>query len=101
MINSFTETIVSLEDAVNHIGKITGRKRNKNVVIRWMTRGVYGVNLDTIRVGREIYTSREAINLFLNDVAQAKVKNKKVERSERGTGLKKAQIESQARQLGI
>lgn len=100
MINSFTETIVSLKDAVNHIGKITGRKRNKNVVTRWMTRGVYGVNLDTIRVGREIYTSHEAINRFLNEVAQSKVK-KKDAASQLQADLKKAQIESQARQLGI
>ena len=101
MINSFTETIVSLQDAVNHIGKITGRKRNKNVVVRWMIRGVSGVNLETIRIGREIYTSHEAINRFLNELAQSKIKKKKVDKSKQGTGLRKAQIESQARQLGI
>ena len=101
MIDSFKETIISLEDAVNHIGKITGRKRNKNVVTRWMKRGVSGVNLDTIRVGREIYTSHEAINRFVNEVAQSKIKKQKVDNSKLGTGLRKAQIESQARQLGI
>ena len=101
MIDSFKETIISLEDAVNHIGKITGRKRNKNVVTRWMIRGVSGVNLDTIRVGREIYTSHEAINRFINEVAQSKIKKEKVDNSKLGTGLRKAQIESQARQLGI
>lgn len=101
MIDSFKETIISLEDAVDHIGKITGRKRNKNVVTRWMIRGVSGVNLDTIRVGREIYTSHEAINRFLNEVAQSKIKKEKVDNSKLGTGLRRAQIESQARQLGI
>ena len=101
MINSFDETIISFDDAVNHIGKITGRTRNKNVVRRWITRGVYGVSLEIIRVGREIYTSHEAINRFINEVAQSKIKKEKVDNSKLGTGLRKAQIESQARQLGI
>ena len=100
MINSFDETIISFDDAVNHIGKITGRTRNKNVVRRWITRGVYGVSLEIIRVGREIYTSHEAINRFLNKAAQSKLK-KKVETRGPAASLKKAQIESQARRLGI
>jgi len=100
LINSFDETIISFDDAVNHIGKITGRTRNKNVVRRWITRGVYGVSLEIIRVGREIYTSHEAINRFLNEAAHSKLK-KKVEPRGAAASLKKAQIESQARRLGI
>ena len=100
MINSFDETIISFDDAVNHIGKITGRTRNKNVVRRWITKGVYGVSLEVIRVGREIYTSHEAINRFLNETAQSKLK-KKAETRGPAASLKKAQIESQARRLGI
>lgn len=100
MIDSFDEKIISLNDAVKHIGKLSGRKRNKGVVRRWILDGVDGVSLESIRIGREIYTSHEAINRFLNESAQSKLKTK-VNPPKKKAGLKKDQIESQARRLGI
>ncbi len=72
MIDTFKESLVSAEDAAKHIAKITGKKSNRRVILRWMNRGVSGVFLASIRIGSEIYTSREKLNLFVNEARQVK-----------------------------
>ena len=72
MIDTFKESIMSTEDAAKHIAKITGSKSNRNLILRWMNRGVSGVVLASVRIGSEIYTSREKLNLFLNESRRVK-----------------------------
>ncbi|MFK7768793.1 MAG: DUF1580 domain-containing protein, partial [Mariniblastus sp.] len=66
MIDTFKETIISLEEGAKHLTKIGKVKRNKHVLMRWANRGVAGVKLRTISIGSEIFTSCEALNCFLN-----------------------------------
>lgn len=92
MINTFKETIISMADSASHVSKISGKKRNKAIIVRWANRGVAGVKLRTIQIGSEIFTSKEALNEFLNAVRQAKQRNLSAATSE---GIRKTKIEAE------
>ncbi|MEL7500051.1 MAG: DUF1580 domain-containing protein [Planctomycetota bacterium] len=99
-IDTFKETILSVDAAAKHISKITGKRRNRAVILRWANKGVAGVKLRTIAVGSEIFTSREALNDFLNDSRNAK----RDQRSrETASGIRRSKLASnfQAEELGI
>ena len=72
MIDTFNERMLNVDEATAHFSKICKRERNRHVVLRWMNRGCSGVVLETVRIGREIYTSAEAVNRFANRVAAKK-----------------------------
>lgn len=72
MIDTFQEQVISIDEADKHVAKISGKKRNRAKIIRWANRGVAGVKLRTIAIGSEIFTSREALNEFLNESRNAK-----------------------------
>ena len=99
-IDTFTEAIISLLEGAEHISKISGKKRNKRVLIRWSNRGVAGVKLPTIRIGGELYTSQEKLNWFLNASREAKRQKQSTATKE---GIAKAQneLEKKAQELGV
>lgn len=101
MIDTFKETILSIDDAAKHVGTISGKKRNRAVILRWINRGVSGVRLNAIRIGGEIFTSRESLNTFLNQSRAAKT----AKHSQRtADGIRRASnpdLESEAQELGI
>ena len=103
-INTFEEQIISVDEAAKHISKISGKKRNRHVILRWMNRGCSGVKLDSILIGGEIYTSREALNTFVNRSRQARTE-KRSEETRQGIQRQRVsvdpQLEAQARELGI
>jgi hypothetical protein len=74
-IDTFIETIISLDDAARHVATISGKKRNRRVILRWISRGVAGVRLPAIRIGGQLYTSAEALNYFLNESQAARFRN--------------------------
>ncbi len=60
-----TEDIVTLAEARDELHRVTGRRPDKATIWRWMKRGVGGIRLDAIRLGREILTSKQAITRFI------------------------------------
>ena len=97
-IDTFTETIISVDDAAKHVSKINGKKRNRSVILRWINRGVSGVRLSAIRIGGDLHTSREALNRFLNESQAAKTKRHSQATS---AGIRRSSLERQAEELGI
>lgn len=101
MIDTYKESIVSIDDAAKHVSKISGKKRNRAVLLRWINRGVSGVKLDAIRIGGEIFTSCEAINEFLNRSREARSRK---HADATANGIRRAastDIEAEAEALGI
>ena len=99
-IDTFSETIISVDQAAEHFSKICSRKRNRHVVMRWMNRGCSGVVLESIRVGREIFTSAEAINRFTNRLSEAK-RQQHGQATKEGIRRANLRIDAKAEQPGI
>jgi hypothetical protein len=70
-INVFEEDVLSLDEAAKVISAITKRKRNVPLIRRWITRGVDGVRLGSVKIGREWFTSKQALLRFLNRTESA------------------------------
>jgi hypothetical protein len=100
-IDTFSETIISIADAAKHVGKISGKNRNRSVIFRWISRGVSGVKLEAIRIGGEIFTSKEALNDFLNRSREARTKRHSVNTANGIRRAKNPNVEAEAEELGI
>jgi hypothetical protein len=71
MIDSTTETIISLADAAKELPRRRrGRKVHVSCVYRWSTVGCKGVVLETLQVGGTRCTSREALQRFFERLSQ-------------------------------
>lgn len=100
MINTYEDSIISVEAAAKHVSKLCGKKRNRSVILRWINRGVSGVKLEAIRIGGDLFTSREALNEFLNKAQTARTE-KHSKRTSEGIRRAKAETEREAEALGI
>lgn len=65
------EQILSLTEAAKSLPRLNGRRPAISTLWRWARKGVRGVRLDYIRVGRGIATSAEALQRFFNALAEA------------------------------
>jgi hypothetical protein len=65
MIDISTETLLTMGQAagVRPPGRL-GRPTHAATVYRWISRGLRGVRLESIRLGGTLYTSREALQRF-------------------------------------
>lgn len=99
-IDTFAEHVITLEQGAKHLSKISGTRRNRRVLLRWSNRGIAGIRLPTIRIGGELFTSREALNWFLNSSREARQKNHGRATSV-GMAKAKLDLEQQAQDLGI
>jgi Protein of unknown function (DUF1580) len=71
MIDSTTETIISLADAAKELPRRRrGRRVHVSCVYRWSSVGCKGVVLETIQVGGTRCTSREALQRFFESLSQ-------------------------------
>jgi hypothetical protein len=66
-----TESIVTLTEATKILPPLNGRRPAISTLWRWCRKGLRGVHLEYIRVGRNIATSREALGRFVNRLAEA------------------------------
>ncbi len=64
------ETLYTLTEATKHLPNLNGRKVSANAMWRWCAKGIQGVHLDHVRIGRRICTSVEALNRFANALAE-------------------------------
>lgn len=56
-----SETVLSISQARTEIAKITGRHPDKSSIIRW----IRNRKLDGVRLGRDWFTSTEALTRFI------------------------------------
>jgi len=70
-IDITTEQIVSLTEATKILPKVNGKRPAISTLWRWCRKGLGGVQLEYIRMGRNIATSQEALNRFFIALAEA------------------------------
>lgn len=70
-INIQNETLLTLSDAALRIPEVGGRRPHPSSLWRWARFGINGVRLEYLRVGQRICTSVEAINRFMQRLAES------------------------------
>jgi hypothetical protein len=71
MIDTRTEALLSLAQAAKSLPMIDGKVTNISTIFRWTRKGIRGVKLEHVYVGRRICTSEAALNRFFNAIAEA------------------------------
>ena len=71
MIDTNKDELLTMAQAAKVCPKIDGRRPHSGSIWRWAKKGVHGVRLEHVRVGRRVCTSRDALNRFFNELAQA------------------------------
>ena len=64
------EQLITLTEATKLLPHVDGRKVAVCTLWRWCRRGLRGVFLEYVRVGRKICTTREALLRFFTDLAE-------------------------------
>lgn len=70
-IDILKEELLSLSEAARRVPKLNGRRVHASTIFRWCRRGLRGVRLAYVRIGRRMATSAEALNRFFNALARA------------------------------
>ena len=70
-INVENETLLTLTEAAKVLPRVNGRKPAVSTLWRWCRRGLRGVRLDYLRIGRNIVTSPQALHRFFTALAEA------------------------------
>jgi len=63
------EDVLSLTEATKVLPRVNGKRASICTLWRWCRKGLRGVHLDYIRIGRKIATSRQALNRFFNELS--------------------------------
>lgn len=72
MINMSEETLISLREAPKHLPpRPNGKRVHISACYRWISRGVRGVHLESIKIGGSTYTSKEALQRFADRLSRA------------------------------
>jgi len=65
MAINLDEELLSLADAARALPRLRkDRKVHVSTLYRWISRGVRGVRLEALKIGRTVVTSREALQRF-------------------------------------
>ena len=64
------ETLLTFGEAVRELPAPNGRKVHVSTLWRWSREGLNGVRLETVRFGRRLLTSVEAVERFCDRVAR-------------------------------
>lgn len=70
MIELGKEELLSLTEATRVIPPIDGKRPHASSVWRWINVGIRGVQLEHLRIGRRVVTSREALERFFQALAE-------------------------------
>ena len=79
------ERPLSLCEAARTLPTIDGRRPHTTTVWRWCRRGVRGVKLEYLRIGRRVCTSYEALGRFAQRLAAADEKIEPISAPSRST----------------
>ena len=72
MIDISTETVIPLREAPRHLpARPNGKRVHISACYRWISRGVRGVHLESIKIGGSTYTSIEALQRFADRLSGA------------------------------
>ena len=71
MIDTSKEELLSMSQAAKACPKVDGKRPHSSSIWRWVKKGVKGVRLEHVCVGRRICTTREALARFMHELAQA------------------------------
>ena len=69
-IDIHNETVLSLTEATKVLPRLNGKRPSISTLWRWCRKGLRGVHLEYIRLGRSIATSEEALNRFFEALAE-------------------------------
>jgi hypothetical protein len=64
---------ISLPDAAEYLGKLTGQKPHVSTLHRWCLKGCKGVRLDSICIGSKRFVTATAIERFIEASTAARV----------------------------
>jgi len=65
------EQVLSLRQATDSLPRLRqGRRVHISTVYRWISRGVGGVRLEAVKLGRTLVTSREALQRFADRLTE-------------------------------
>jgi len=64
------EELITLTEAAKCLPKVNGKKPAVCTLWRWCRKGLRGIFLEYVRVGRKICTTREALLRFFTDLAK-------------------------------
>jgi hypothetical protein len=70
-IDLVSEEVLSLTDAAKTLPLVHGRRLHPSTLWRWARKGIRGVRLDYVRLGRSIVTTRRALSDFAARLAAA------------------------------
>ena len=68
-----TETLLSLTEASRALPRIDGKRPHPSTLWRWCRKGVRGVRLEYVRLGKRICTSEKARGRVCQGLAEADV----------------------------
>ena len=72
MIDISAETLIPLSEAPKHLPpRPNGKRVHISACYRWISRGVRGVHLESIKIGGSTYTSKEALQRFADRLSRA------------------------------
>lgn len=72
MIDTRAEKLLTLTEAAKSVPNVGGKRPHVSTIFRWTRDGVRGgVKLETVRIGRRICTSREALERFFQAASEA------------------------------
>ena len=64
------EQLFTLTQATKYLPSINGKRIAISTLWRWCRKGLRGVHLDYVRIGRRIFTSPDALSQFANALAK-------------------------------
>ena len=67
-----SEDILTLKQARSELHSLLGKRPDKSTVYRWCLRGANGHKLESIKIGGQVITSKQALTRFF--IAQQVVK---------------------------
>lgn len=65
------EEVLTLTEATKVMPRVNGRRPAVSTIWRWARKGLKGVRLEYVRVGRNIVTTRQALLRFFTALAEA------------------------------
>lgn len=74
-IDIANEQLLTLKDASSKLPRKNGKKIHHSTIFRWAQRGRRGIRLETIRLGRTIWTSLEALQRFADRLTEIESPN--------------------------
>jgi hypothetical protein len=63
-----TEDVISSSEAQRELRQVLNTTLDRSTIHRWMLRGVKGVQLDHVRLGGKLLTSKQAITRFVSEL---------------------------------